>query len=81
MALRNLWFLRQMSLDFSFGYFKVRGSALGFTRVESGPLVQNSSMLRNKSWDAESHLSCQIEPMGKSRKQLLLSPVLGKGAS
>ena len=36
MALRNLWFLRQMSLVFSFAYFRVKGFALGFTHVESG---------------------------------------------
>src|SRR6266850_1056002 len=42
MALRNLWFLRQMSLVFSFAYFKFKGLALGFTHVESGPLARNS---------------------------------------
>jgi lipoate synthase len=42
MALRILWFLRQMSLVFSFANFRVKGFAIGFTHVESGPLVQNS---------------------------------------
>ena len=42
MALRDLWFLRQMSLVFSFVYFKFKGLALGFTHVESGPLARNS---------------------------------------
>jgi lipoate synthase len=42
MALRNLWFLRQMSLVFSFAYFRVKGLALGFARVDSGPLVRSS---------------------------------------
>jgi len=46
MALRNLWFLRQMSLVFSFANFGVKGLALGFTQVESGlrapvPTTQN----------------------------------------
>jgi hypothetical protein len=39
MALRNLWFIRQISLVFSFANFRVKGFALGFTHVESGPLA------------------------------------------
>jgi hypothetical protein len=42
MALRTLWFLRQMLLGFFlFIYFKVKRLTLGVTHVESGPLVRN----------------------------------------
>ena len=39
MALRNLWFLRQISLVFSFANFRVKDFALGFTQIKSGPLA------------------------------------------
>ena len=51
MVLRNLWFLRQMSLVFSFAYFKFKGLALGFTHVESSPLSVAPTTLSNRLLD------------------------------
>ena len=49
MALRNLWFLLQISLVFSFANFRVKGFALGFTQVESGPLAP-APTTQNDKW-------------------------------